>query len=86
VQRCRNLALAGLTLTERVTAGWYRADPERAASPRFAGRAVVALPTDPNIMARTGQAVSIFDLAAEFGFVDVDGRSPPDTRPKQPQS
>jgi NAD(P)-dependent dehydrogenase (short-subunit alcohol dehydrogenase family) len=44
---------------------------------RFTGRAVVALATDPNAMARTGQAWIVAELAREYGFTDVDGNLPP---------
>lgn len=46
----------------------------RTESPRYVGRAVVALASDPDVMVRTGQALRVGDLAREYGFVDVDGR------------
>jgi NAD(P)-dependent dehydrogenase (short-subunit alcohol dehydrogenase family) len=46
-------------------------------TPRFTGRAVVALATDPDIMARSGKAWIVADLAREYGFTDVDGTTPP---------
>ena len=45
-------------------------------TPRFVGRAVVALSTDKNIMERTGQNVDTIQLAADYGFTDVDGTTP----------
>jgi len=45
-------------------------------SPRFVGRAVVALATDPAVARWTGRAVPARDLADEYGFTDVDGRLP----------
>jgi hypothetical protein len=45
-------------------------------SPRFVGRAVAALAADPKIMERTGQALSSWDLAREYGFDDIDGTRP----------
>ena len=45
-------------------------------SPRFTGRAVVALATDPDVARWTGRAVPARDLADEYGFTDVDGRLP----------
>lgn len=49
----------------------------RTESTRYAGRAVVALATDSRVMARTGQVLRVGDLAAEYGFTDVDGRRVP---------
>lgn len=45
-------------------------------TPTFIGRAVVALATDPSIMARTGQSLATWTLAREYGFVDEDGSRP----------
>ncbi|MGI8911840.1 MAG: SDR family oxidoreductase [Rubrobacteraceae bacterium] len=45
-------------------------------TPAYIGRAVVALATDPNILDRTGEAVSTWQLAREYGFTDRDGRRP----------
>ena len=44
-----------------------------AESPRFTGRAVVALAADPALAARSGRAFPVADLAADYGFTDVDG-------------
>jgi NAD(P)-dependent dehydrogenase (short-subunit alcohol dehydrogenase family) len=46
-------------------------------TPFYIGRAVVALATDPNVMAKTGHALSAGCLAREYGFADVDGSQPP---------
>jgi NAD(P)-dependent dehydrogenase (short-subunit alcohol dehydrogenase family) len=45
-------------------------------SPRYVGRAVVALATDPARMRWNQASVSSGELAAEFGFTDVDGSQP----------
>lgn len=45
-------------------------------SPLYIGRAVAALAADPNIMKRTGQLFSSWELARDYGFTDVDGRRP----------
>jgi NAD(P)-dependent dehydrogenase (short-subunit alcohol dehydrogenase family) len=45
-------------------------------TPRYVGRAVAALASDPEVMARSGQALSSWDLAAQYGFTDVDGSRP----------
>lgn len=46
-----------------------------AESPRFTGRAVVALATDPEVTGRSGRAFPVAQLADEYGFTDVDGRA-----------
>lgn len=53
-------------------------DPNFAVSetPTYIGRAVVALASDPEIMHRTGQSLTTWDLAKEYGFTDVDGTQP----------
>ncbi|MFQ6395978.1 SDR family NAD(P)-dependent oxidoreductase [Nocardia sp. KC 131] len=51
-------------------------DLDAAESPRFPGRAVVAVAADPDRRARTGQAWRVADLAEQYGFTDVDGRIP----------
>jgi NAD(P)-dependent dehydrogenase (short-subunit alcohol dehydrogenase family) len=53
-------------------------DPHFAASetPRYVGRAVAALAADPDVMAKSGRALSSWGLAAEYGFTDVDGSRP----------
>ncbi|MGA8198710.1 MAG: hypothetical protein WB814_01515, partial [Candidatus Sulfotelmatobacter sp.] len=45
-------------------------------SPRYIGRAVVALATDPNVMNKTGRVYSSWALAREYGFTDLDGTQP----------
>ena len=51
-------------------------DLEQAESPRFPGRAVVALASDPNRRDRAGKAWRVADLADAYGFTDLDGRVP----------
>jgi NAD(P)-dependent dehydrogenase (short-subunit alcohol dehydrogenase family) len=66
------LVLAAHQATE---ADWHE-HPALAAteSPRYVGRAVVALVSDPAVMRRSGRAHRVGDLAVEYGFTDVDGR------------
>ena len=45
-------------------------------SPRYGGRAIVALATDRAILERTGQTLTAGDLAREYGFSDIDGTQP----------
>ncbi|MBL1076566.1 SDR family NAD(P)-dependent oxidoreductase [Nocardia sp. 2] len=47
-----------------------------AESPRFPGRAVVALAADPDRRSRTGKPWKVADLAEAYGFTDLDGRIP----------
>jgi dehydrogenase/reductase SDR family member 1 len=42
-----------------------------AESPRFTGRAVVALTEDAQVMARSGHAYEVAALARDYGFTDV---------------
>lgn len=70
----------GLVLTERNEAAQESIpglDFSKAESPRFSGRAIVALATDPNRLSMTGEAHTARDLAEHYGFRDVDGRLPP---------
>jgi len=46
-------------------------------SPEYAGRAVVSLAADPDVMCKTGQILHTRDLGREYGFRDIDGRDPP---------
>ncbi|MEU6829742.1 SDR family NAD(P)-dependent oxidoreductase [Nocardia beijingensis] len=45
-----------------------------AQTPRFTGRAVVALATDAGRRSRTGLPWPVADLAEYYGFTDIDGR------------
>jgi dehydrogenase/reductase SDR family protein 1 len=51
---------------------------ENGESPRFTGRAVVAVACDPKRIDKTGKALICYELAHEYGFTDIDGRQPPD--------
>lgn len=62
-------------------ATWEQAverDPDFAHSetPRFVGRAVAALASDPDAGDWNGRVLASWDLAEEYGFDDVDGRRP----------
>lgn len=67
-----------LGVTENTWRDGIAKDPHFAASetPAYIGRAVVALATEPNIMARSGRVFSTWGLAKEYGFTDVDGTRP----------
>jgi NAD(P)-dependent dehydrogenase (short-subunit alcohol dehydrogenase family) len=45
-------------------------------SPRYIGRAVVALAADPKVREKTGRVFSSWALAREYGFTDLDGTRP----------
>jgi NAD(P)-dependent dehydrogenase (short-subunit alcohol dehydrogenase family) len=45
-------------------------------SPRFVGRAVVALAADPHAKKKSGRVFSSWALAREYGFTDLDGARP----------
>jgi hypothetical protein len=45
-------------------------------SPRFVGRAVVALATDPGRARWNQKSVNSGQLASEYGFTDIDGSRP----------
>ncbi len=72
--------LPGFMKTERVQVHMqdqelkklYRYD--LAESPEYTGRAVVALASDPNVLARSGQLIFVGDAAKQYGFTDIDGR------------
>jgi len=76
------IALApGFMRTERV-AGAFEAAGRKdylnfTESPEYAGRAVVALAADPNVITKTGSILPVGDLAEEYGFTDIDGRRIP---------
>jgi dehydrogenase/reductase SDR family protein 1 len=66
----------GLVRTEKVmeAAAWL--DLSNSESPEFVGRAVAALAADADVMRHTGAVRSAAGLALEYGFTDIDGRSP----------
>src|SRR6185503_14418323 len=78
--RARNVAAVslypGLVRTEKVmeAAAWL--DLSNSESPQFIGRAVAALAGDPNVMGKSGQTLIAASLAQEYGFIDIDGKSP----------
>ncbi len=46
-------------------------------SPKFNGKAVVALASDPNVLERSGGSFFSSQLAREYGFTEDDGSLPP---------
>ncbi|XP_067652032.1 dehydrogenase/reductase SDR family member 1-like [Haliotis asinina] len=49
-------------------------------SVEYAGKCVVGLATDPNIMKKSGRIFISTDLGYEYGFVDIDSKTPPNPR------
>jgi NAD(P)-dependent dehydrogenase (short-subunit alcohol dehydrogenase family) len=45
-------------------------------TPYFVGRAVAALAADPKVILKTGGLFGSSELAAEYGFTDIDGQQP----------
>ena len=66
----------GLVRTEKVmeAAAWL--DLTNSESPEFVGRAVVALAVDPDVMRHSGTALVAAGVARDYGFTDVDGKTP----------
>ena len=54
----------------------WNLDFEGAESPRFAGRGIAAILTDPDRMTKNGRVFTTRALADEYGFTDVDGSLP----------
>ena len=69
----------GLVKTERVLLAaklFPNFDVSAGETPRFVGRAVVALATDPEVLRHSGQALRVRELAETYGFTDLDGSLP----------
>lgn len=66
----------GLVRTESVIAASAWLDLSNSESPEFVGRAVASLAADPQIVKKTGTVAVAASLAREYGFTDVDGKSP----------
>ena len=66
----------GVTETTWRDAGKKDAHFLQSESPLFVGRAVAALAQDANVLARSGDVYSSWELAREYGFTDADGSRP----------
>jgi len=53
---------------------------EKGETIEMAGRTIRYLANDPNILKKTGRILQTCDMAREYGFSDIDGRTPLDTR------
>jgi hypothetical protein len=67
---------AGLVRTEMVMESAQWLDLTNSESPEFIGRAVAALAADPDVIRHTGKVLVAASLAIEYGFTDIDGKSP----------
>jgi hypothetical protein len=62
--------------TEKVMASAAWLDLSNSESPEFIGRAIAALAADSDVMRHTGKVLVAAALALDYGFLDVDGKSP----------
>jgi dehydrogenase/reductase SDR family member 1 len=66
----------GLVRTEKVMLAAQWLDMSNSESPQFIGRAVAGLAADPALMERTGTVQIAAQLAKDYGFTDIDGKTP----------
>jgi NAD(P)-dependent dehydrogenase (short-subunit alcohol dehydrogenase family) len=66
----------GLVRTEKVMEAAQWLDMTNSESPEFSGRAVAALAADPDVLRLTGKVLVAAALAKEYGFTDIDGKTP----------
>lgn len=76
----------GWMRTEKVFENWpgsteanFRDFPDlaRTESVEYIGRAIWALATDSGVQRKSGETLTVGDLAREYGFTDIDGTQPP---------
>lgn len=66
----------GLVRTEKVMEAAPYLDLTNSESPEFIGRAVAALASDPDVLRYSGKVLVAADLGLEYGFTDIDGKTP----------
>jgi NAD(P)-dependent dehydrogenase (short-subunit alcohol dehydrogenase family) len=66
----------GLVRTEAVLKAAEIFDLSNSESPQYIGRAIAALASEPEIMAKSGQVLVAAALGREYGFTDIDGKQP----------
>ena len=66
----------GMVRTEKVMEAAQWLDLSNSESPEFVGRAVAALAADANVVRHNGQVLVAAAVARDYGFTDVDGKSP----------
>jgi dehydrogenase/reductase SDR family member 1 len=64
----------GLVRTEGIMLHEKYIDLSNSESPQFTGRAVAALAGDGQVLEKSGRGLWVSDLAAEYGFSDIDGK------------
>jgi dehydrogenase/reductase SDR family member 1 len=66
----------GLVRTEKVMEAAQFLDLSNSESPDFIGRAVAALAADSDVLRYTGKVLVAAALSKEYGFTDIDGKTP----------
>lgn len=66
----------GLVRTEKIMEAAQWLDLSNSESPEFTGRAIVALANDGEVLCKSGKIFTVAALAQEYGFLDIDGKSP----------
>jgi len=66
----------GMVRTEKVMEAAQWLDLSNSESPEFVGRAVAALAADPDVTRHSGGVLVAAGVAKDYGFTDVDGKSP----------
>ena len=66
----------GLVRTESVLKSADHFDLSNSESPKFVGRVISALATDPQIMLKTGKILIAAKEAIKYGIKDIDGSQP----------
>ena len=66
----------GMVRTEKVMSAAQWLDLSNSESPEFIGRAIAALAGDPEVLRHSGHALVAARVAQEYGFTDIDGKSP----------
>ena len=66
----------GLVRTEKVMEAAQWLDLSNSESPEFIGLAVAALAADPDVLRHTGKVLVAAAVAKEYGFTDIDGKTP----------
>jgi NAD(P)-dependent dehydrogenase (short-subunit alcohol dehydrogenase family) len=66
----------GLVRTEKVMEAAAYLDMTNSESPDFIGRAVAALQADADVVRHTGKVLVAAALGRDYGFTDIDGKTP----------
>jgi NAD(P)-dependent dehydrogenase (short-subunit alcohol dehydrogenase family) len=66
----------GLVRTEKIMEAAKWLDLTNSESPEFIGRAVEALAADADVLRHSGKVMVAAEVAREYGFTDIDGKTP----------